>query len=130
MNQVFDNARTKVLNAFPSIYTKDDVIKLINELQTEAYTHQQTLPKKDGDELQSILLEALERAIDNMDSSDIVDYDTAEMSINYRNHVELESIDANCREIFSEIQSVVNREFEEYFSESEETLSNETTSEV
>jgi hypothetical protein len=63
MNQVFDNARTKVLSAFPSIYTKDDVIKLIDELQTEVTKQPQT-DIATLEELKQNLLEALERTID------------------------------------------------------------------
>ncbi len=125
MNQVFDNARNRVANAFPSIYSKDDVIKLIDELQTEAYTHQQTLPKKDGEELKQALLEAVERKIDNLDSADVVDFDSADFMIGYRNTIEIESIDVNCSTLFHEIETAINDEFEEYFAE-DETPSNET----
>ena len=123
MNQVFDNARNRVANAFPSIYSKDDVIKLIDELQNEVTQQPQT--KVDFEELKQALLEAVERKIDNIDSTDVVDYDSAEMMMGYRNQVELESIDVNCSTLFNEIETAINDEFNDYF-EKDETPSNET----
>ena len=113
MNQVFDNARTKVLSAFPSIYTKDDVIKLIDELQTEVTKQPQT-DIATLEELKQNLLEALERAIDNLDSNSVVDYDSADFMIGYRNTIEIESIDVNCNTLFEEITEVVDNEFKNY----------------
>jgi hypothetical protein len=123
MNQVFDNARNRVANAFPSIYSKDDVIKLIDELQNEVTQQPQT--KVDFEELKQALLEAVERKIDNLDSTDVVDYDSADMMMGYRNQVELESIDINSGTLFDEISTAINDEFNDYF-EKDETPSNET----
>ena len=122
MNQVFDNARTKVLSAFPSIYTKDDVIKLIDELQTEVT--KQSSSNVDIEELKQNLLEALERAIDNLDSNSVVDYDSADFMIGYRNTIEIESIDVNCNTLFEEITEVVDNEFKNY-TEVDETVTTE-----
>jgi biotin-(acetyl-CoA carboxylase) ligase len=122
MNQVFDNARTKVLSAFPSIYTKDDVIKLIDELQTEVT--KQSSSNVDIEELKQNLLEALERTIDNLDSNSVVDYDSADFAIGYRNTIEIESIDVNCNTLFEEITEVVDNEFKNY-TEVDETVTTE-----
>jgi Txe/YoeB family toxin of Txe-Axe toxin-antitoxin module len=116
MNQVFDNARIKVLSAFPSIYTKDDVIKLIDELQNEVTKQPQT-DIATLEKLKQNLLAALERKIDNIDSSDVVDYDSVDLMISYRNQVEIESIDVNCSTLFDEISTVVNDEFDDYIEE-------------
>jgi Txe/YoeB family toxin of Txe-Axe toxin-antitoxin module len=113
MNQVFDNARTKVLNAFPSIYTKDDVIKLIDELQTEVTKQPQT-DIATLEELKQNLLETLERKIDNLDSADVVDFDSADFMIGYRNTIEIESIDVNNSTLFNEIETMINDEFDNY----------------
>ena len=113
MNQVFDNARTKVLSAFPSIYTKDDVIKLINELQTEVTKQPQT-DIATLEELKQNLLETLERKIDNLDSADVVDFDSADFMIGYRNTIEIESIDVNNSTLFNEIETMINDEFDNY----------------
>jgi Txe/YoeB family toxin of Txe-Axe toxin-antitoxin module len=113
MNQVFDNARTKVLSAFPSIYTKDDVIKLIDELQTEVTKQPQT-DIATLEELKQNLLETLERKIDNLDSADLVDFDSADFMIGYRNTIEIESIDVNNSTLFNEIETMINDEFDNY----------------
>lgn len=113
MNQVFDNARNRVANAFPSIYSKDDVIKLIDELQTEVTKQPQT-DIATLEELKQNLLETLERKIDNLDSSDVVDFDSADFMIGYRNTIEIESIDVNCSTLFNEIETAINDEFDNY----------------
>ena len=111
-------------NHFPTIYTKDDVKAVLSKfsLSLNEMIGLQIMGEKistniDLEELKQNLLEALERKIDNMDSSDIVDYDSVDMTISYRNQVEIESIDVNCSTLFEEISTVINDEFDNYIEE-------------
>jgi hypothetical protein len=111
-------------NHFPTLYTKDDVKAVLSKfsLSLNEMIGLQIMGEKistniDLEELKQNLLEALERKIDNMDSSDIVDYDSVDLMISYRNQVEIESIDVNCSTLFDEISTVVNDEFDNYIEE-------------
>jgi len=111
-------------NHFPTLYTKDDVKVVLSKfsLSLKEMIGLQIMGEKistniDLEELKQNLLEALERKIDNMDSSDVVDYDSVDLMISYRNQVEIESIDVNCSTLFDEISTVVNDEFDNYIEE-------------
>ena len=121
-------------NHFPTLYTKDDVKAVLSKFSlslNEIIGLRLTMDEREGynketlEELKQALLEAVERKIDNIDSTDVVDYDSAEMMMGYRNQVELESIDVNCSTLFNEIETAINDEFNDYF-EKDETPSNET----
>jgi len=111
-------------NHFPTLYTKDDVKAVLSKfsLSLNEIIGLQIMGEKistniDLEELKQNLLEALERKIDNMDSTDVVDYDSVDLMISYRNQVEIESIDVNCSTLFDEISTVVNDEFDNYIEE-------------
>jgi hypothetical protein len=111
-------------NHFPTLYTKDDVKAVLSKfsLSLNEIIGLQIMGEKistniDLEELKQNLLEALERKIDNIDSSDVVDYDSVDLMISYRNQVEIESIDVNCSTLFDEISTVINDEFDNYIEE-------------
>jgi hypothetical protein len=111
-------------NHFPTLYTKDDVKAVLSKfsLSLNEMIGLQIMGEKistniDLEELKQNLLEALERKIDNMDSTDVVDYDSVDLMISYRNQVEIESIDVNCSTLFEEISTVINDEFDNYIEE-------------
>jgi hypothetical protein len=111
-------------NHFPTLYTKDDVKAVLSKfsLSLNEIIGLQIMGEKistniDLEELKQNLLEALERKIDNIDSNDVVDYDSVDLMISYRNQVEIESIDVNCSTLFDEISTVINDEFDNYIEE-------------
>ena len=79
----------------------DKVIALIQQLETE---------KKGGltQELAEEIAERIERTLDN-NSSDLVDTDSAEFSLNYDNRIELDNVDINVSEIMDHVCSCLNR---------------------
>lgn len=90
MNQIFDNAITKVNEAYPSIFTKDDVVKLINDLKFAAereLAETSTLNKDAIDRIRELLIEGVR----NIDFSDFV-----ELSMDYDNRVEINFDDHQC----------------------------------
>ena len=79
----------------------DKVIALIQQLETE---------KKGGltQDLAEEIANRIESALDN-NSSDLVDCDSAEFSLNYDNRIELDNADINVSEIMDHVCSCLNR---------------------
>jgi sRNA-binding protein len=92
----------EITEHFPSIYTKEDVVKLINLLDD-------TQQKIDVEQLKEKIRSKLER----LSSEDVVDYSSVELSMNYDNRVEVESIEVQTDTIMDEIEEVIDEYFEE-----------------
>ena len=92
----------EITEHFPSVYTKEDVVKLINLLDD-------TEPTIDIEELKSKIRNKLER----LSSEDVVDYGSVELSMNYDNRVEVDSIEVQTDTIMDEIEEVIDEYFEE-----------------
>ena len=112
-----------VQNAPSSIFTKDDVLNLLNgiEIPKEAVLN----PLTDF-QIQSLIKTIHEAIADNADDidSDCIDKDSAEFSLNYNNCVELDSVgfdsDKVVDTITNGIDDVIEKWFEKAFPESEE----------
>ncbi len=122
MIKSIENAIQSVKDSYPSIYSKDDVTNLLYELMSDLDTeisdiveldrkHQSKL-NVDFDDLRSKLCDAIEQKLNRMDSNDVVDYDSAEFSINYSNTVEIDTIDINVNNIVDEMGDVIRDVFE------------------
>ena len=88
MTQIFENAIVEVTEAYPSIFTKDDVVKLINKLKfaTEqeiaaVKTNQPNLTQEDVNNLLADIREGLLEGIKNLDIADFV---TLELDYNHQ----------------------------------------------
>jgi len=92
----------EITEHFPSVYTKDDVVKLINLLDD-------TQQKIDVEELKRRIRNKIER----LSSEDVVDYSSVELSMNYDNRVELESIEVQSDTIMDEIEETIDEYFDE-----------------
>ena len=80
----------KVSNSFPSIFTKDDVIKLLTDLSAEM---QDEAPKQVIDK--DVLLTTFRQMLSEKDWDDVVDKDDVELSIGYNNQIEVDRIAIN-----------------------------------
>jgi len=94
MKQTFENTKTTVKNSISSIFSKDDVIAILNSLETQLQNEQ---PSLDIDKVRfySKLESLIDNNIDNLDSGDIIDFDSAELSLDYNNKVVIDVIDIN-----------------------------------
>lgn len=100
MNQVFENTRLNIVDAPSSIFSKEDVLKLINDLQTnvnadiEQYQSEavNAIPAAKFAEFTSTVRE---RLYNSLDSNEIVDLSSAEFEISYDNRIELIRIDVD-----------------------------------
>ena len=106
-------AVASVQNAFPSIYTKDDVIKLLESIQIEESSGK--LSNEQIEELTRSIQETVARAIRNFDTRDIVDNSTAEFSIGYSNTLELDSVDVDLDNLNDQIESTIEETVTEFF---------------
>lgn len=94
MKQTFENTKTTVKNSISSIFSKDDVIAILNSLETQLQNEQ---PSLDIDKIRfySRLESLIDNNIGNLDSGDIVDFDSAELSLDYNNKVIIDGIGIN-----------------------------------
>ena len=77
----------KVSNSFPSIFTKDDVIKLLMDLSAEM---QDETPKQVID--RDVLLTTFRQMLSEKEWDNVVDKDDVELSIGYNNQIEIDRI--------------------------------------
>ena len=83
-----ENVLEVVQNSVSSIFTKDDVLKLITSIEQEQQTNQvYDLIKKLQD-----LQENISYRFQNLNSDEIVDYDSVEFSIGYNNRIEVDDV--------------------------------------
>ena len=90
-------AQLEAAKALTSVVSIDNVIALIQQLETE---------KKVGltRELVEEIANKIERNLDN-NSSDFVDTSSAEFEISYDNRIELNSVDVNVSDIMDYVQT-------------------------
>lgn len=87
MNNSIKNTIEKVSNSFPSLFSKEDVIKLLTDLSAEM---QSESPKLQIDKER--LIEIFEEVFRNKDFGDVVNTDDVELSLSYNNVIEVENI--------------------------------------
>jgi hypothetical protein len=86
-NKNIQNTISKVHANFSSLFSKEDVIKLLTELDTEI-RNEDPKPKMDIDVLLTTFRQVLsEKVWDN-----VVNKDDVEMSIGYDNRIEIETV--------------------------------------
>ena len=124
INDLFDQEITKVIDSYPSIYTKDDVVNLLSALRTETLTEALEASRQlaeaerkffisemDFQEFSSEVTKKLERAL-NDGTIDVVDNDSAEFSIGYRNTIEIKCINVDTEGITDELANILLDEFQ------------------
>lgn len=130
IDQALKDQINDVNNSFPSIFSRDDVkaqleefgyglITIIMEMKEETKSSLE-LTFEQRQELQGLLRETIERKLDRMDSSEAVDYNSAEFSIEYNNTLTLESVNINADSIADEIDDAINQVVGDFFQPVEE----------
>jgi hypothetical protein len=127
INDLFDQEITKVIDSYPSIYTKDDVVNLLSALRTETLTEALEASRQlaeterkffisemDFQEFSSEVTKKLERAL-NDGTIDPVDLDSAEFTIGYRNTIEIECVNVDADAITDELSNILLDQFQESF---------------
>ena len=89
-NKNIQNTISKVSNNISSLFSKEDVIKLLTELDTEI---QNETPKSKVNK--DDLLVTFRQMLSEKDWDDVVDKDDVELSIGYNNQIEIDRIAIN-----------------------------------
>ena len=84
-----EEAKQKLNNGFGSIYSREDVINLLDSIEMP----QAQTPTANVDKILEVVKQSIRDHIYQFDTSDIVDYDSAEFEIEYGNKIELRNID-------------------------------------
>ena len=87
MNKNIQNTIEKVSNSFPSLFSREDVIKLLIDLDAEM---QDEAPKQVV-ELED-LLTTFRQVLSEKDWDNVVDKDDVDFSISYNNKIEVDRI--------------------------------------
>ena len=122
INGLFELEVLKVVEAFPSVYSKDDVVSLFNVLRTNVLNEvaelkpTPRLTEMQFQEFAADIARELERSINN-GTIEVYDQSSAEFSINYDNRVELENMDVLVDNITDELHDILLHQFQAHFGE-------------
>jgi hypothetical protein len=120
INNVFDQQIEKIIDSFPTIYSKDDVVTLVSGLRTQVLTEVSELKPTVSiteelfQEFASDVQNNLERSLCN-GSIEVYDTSSAEFSINYDNRIELENLDILTDNITDEVHGILLDQFQTHF---------------
>ncbi len=89
-NTHIQTAIQKVSNSFPSLFSREDVIKLLMDLSADMQD-EDPKPKMDID----VLLTTFRQVLSEKDWDHLVDKDDIELSMGYDNKVEVDSVTIN-----------------------------------
>jgi hypothetical protein len=123
--QVFEAQVATVENAFPSLFTKEDVIKVLRSLQQnlefpeEDATSASFFTQETAEKLQDEIKLKFKRRLDSMSDSDLVDEDSIELSL-YGRNIEIDSVSVNTDSIADELDDIVSDVLSKYVAEEKE----------
>jgi hypothetical protein len=95
-------AITAVGSSASSIFTKEDVIKLLNNIDLESAA----APSTEGIDVDE-LIHRVESLICNYDTSDLVNYEDVELSISYDHRVEIDNINVDLDDLNTEVAAAI-----------------------
>lgn len=132
----FEVYSESIQKAYPSIYSKQDVLQMLNGFVENITRWVTELPEEDTkapvmsldrvEELSQLLISAINKKIERLDSEEVVDYSSACFSIGYSNQVEIDSLDFNSDSITSIVEEEVDEVLRDFFAPEEEEVLAET----
>lgn len=120
IDALFISEINRVLTTFPSIYSNNDVVSLLENLKLTVLDEVAKLNTTSGiteEQFQvfnSNVRHRLERSLSN-DSHELIDYSSAEFSIDYHNTIVIDNVDVNVDFIGDELDDILLAEFQESF---------------
>lgn len=115
VNNIFDKEITSALDGFPSVYSKDDLICVVNRIRLEINELEQPKPEIDKEALNTIFQEVIgqfTRVLERNDN-EYIDYDNAEFTIEYNNTIAVDNIDIIVDNITESLESILEDVFYE-----------------
>ena len=125
MDEIFDIYNQQIGQSKSSIFTKEDVLKLFSEFYSNIVKFKPEEPAK----VSVITSEAFDRFASEVDSrlnkslndsTDLVDYSSAEFSVEYDNRLCLDNIDVQTDVITEFVNDILLDEFEKHFGKVQE----------
>jgi hypothetical protein len=95
MNKHIKNTLEQVSTSFPSLFSREDVIKLLTDLNAEMQSGPQLVIEKDA------LVDIFRETFSDKDFRNVVDTDNIELSLSYNNKIEIENVPIDEDEIIS-----------------------------
>jgi hypothetical protein len=123
INDLFDVQIAKTIDAYPSIFSKDDVITLLSSLRTESlHAIHEMLPQPSAylideekfQEFNAAVRMSLYNFLDS-NNTNIIDYDSAEFGIDYNNKIILENICLENDSILEELDDILLTQWQELY---------------
>ena len=102
LQEMIDGVRSSI----STIFTKDDVLNILNRIEVKVT--EQTFTEDEMNEL----IDHVRSGLQYVDSSDIVDYDSAEFAIGDMNILELKDIDVDTNHIEDEVEESIRQWFD------------------
>ena len=103
-------AQLEAAKALTSVVSIDNIVALIQQLEAEQVESKTFLLNEESfDKVMNIV----DRAVNNLDTSDVVDFDDAEFELNYNNTVVLTDVRIDSDRIIDEIRESLENIFEE-----------------
>tara|TARA_R110000803_G_scaffold210241_1_gene281547 strand:- start:271 stop:618 length:348 start_codon:yes stop_codon:yes gene_type:complete len=109
INEIFDKEIAVAVASFPSMYSKDDVICVINKLKEDITALD--FIDYNSEETKDYNIEAIKKAmVDFLDNEgDLVDYDSIDLSIGYDNKIEINCVEINSQVIADHLEEIMDR---------------------
>jgi uncharacterized protein (DUF2164 family) len=124
------NRKNDVDKSFPSIFSREDVKHQLEEFgyglittimeMAEEKKSSRSLSLEGVEKLSELLTSAINLKLGRLDSEELVDYNSAEFSMNYDNRVELDSVSCNVDFIADEVGIVLDGVLLDFFTPEEE----------
>ena len=115
-------AQLEAVKTLTSVVSIDNIIALIQKLEPEQVESKSFLLNEESfDKVMNIV----DRAVNNLDTSDVVDFDDAEFELNYNNQIVLTDVRIDSDRIIDEIRESLENIFEETVDPEEDIDSSE-----
>ena len=108
-------AQLEAAKALTSVVSIDNIVALIQQLEAEQVEIRLVESKTFllNEESFDKVMNIVDRAVNNLDSRDIVDFDDAEFELSYNNVVQLTDVRIDTDRIIDEIRELMENIFEE-----------------
>ena len=110
-------AQLEAAKALTSVVSIDNVIALIQQLEPEQVETKTFLLNEESFDK---VMDIVDKAVNNLRTRDLVDFDDAEFELNYNNQVELTDVRVDTDCIINEIREELENIFEETTDEDED----------
>jgi hypothetical protein len=99
----------------PGFYSVEQVISIINDIDADS----NEVSEEKLTEIAEGVYDVVEKKMRNTDASDIVDFDSAEFSIEYNNTLTLDNVDISSDTIAEMVANEISDYLKEYFTPNE-----------